>query len=74
MARQWSGKRMFWTITTTVLVTLVVVMLVLTFSRSEKKLSTKVEHRYALADPQFRRELGKPPAPWFCPLAPRARS
>ena|SRR5688572_4149203 len=57
MARQWSGKRMFWTITTTVLVTLVVVMVVLTFSRSEKKLSTKVEHRYALADPQFRREM-----------------
>ena len=57
MARQWSGKRMFWTITSTALATLVVVMLVLTFSRSEKKLSTKVEHRYALADPQFRREM-----------------
>ena len=57
MARQWSGKRMFWTITTTVLVTLVAVTLVLTFSRSEKKLSTRVAHRYALADAQFRREM-----------------
>ena len=48
---------MFWTIATTALVTLLVVMLVSTFSRPEKKLVSKVEHRYALADSQFRREM-----------------
>jgi cardiolipin synthase len=49
---------MFWTITTTALVTFVVVMFALNFSRPEKKLGVRIEHRYALADTQFRREMG----------------
>ena len=49
---------MFWTIATTALVTFVVVMLALNFSRPEKKLAWRLEHRYALSDPQFRREMG----------------
>ena len=58
MPTKWSGRRMFWTITTTALVTLLVVMLLLTFARPEKKLAWRLEHRYALADSQFRREMG----------------
>ena len=49
---------MFWTIVTTALATLLVVMLVATFARPEKKLAWRLEHRYALADSQFRREMG----------------
>ena len=60
MPMQWRGsrRRMFWTITTTALVTFLVVMLALNFARPEKKLAWRLEHRYALADPQFRREMG----------------
>jgi cardiolipin synthase len=49
---------MFWTIATTALVTFLVVMLTVNFARPEKKLSWRIEHRYALADSQFRREMG----------------
>ena len=33
-------------------------MLALNFARPEKKLAWRLEHRYAVADPQFRREMG----------------
>lgn len=49
---------MFWTIAITALVTFLVVMLTVNFARPEKKLSWRIEHRYALADTQFRREMG----------------
>lgn len=48
---------MIWTVVVTVLVTLVVVALGLNFSRPEKKLAWRIEHRYATSDPQFRREM-----------------
>ena len=57
MPMKWSRRRMFWTIATTALVTFLVVMLALNFARPEKKLAWRLEHRYALADPQFRREM-----------------
>lgn len=48
---------MFWTVVITALATLLVVMVALNFARPEKKLTWRIEHRYAIADPQFRREM-----------------
>jgi cardiolipin synthase len=45
------------TILVTVIITGVVVVLGLNFATPEKKLERKIEHRYAVADPQFRREM-----------------
>ena len=53
----WSRRRMFWTIATTALATFLLVMIALNFTRPEKKLAWRLEHRYAIADPQFRREM-----------------
>ena len=36
---------------------LVAVALLMNFSTPEKKLSRKIEHKYAIADPQFQREM-----------------
>ena len=49
---------MAWTIAITALVTLLVVTLAMNFKTSEKTLERKIEHRYAVSDPQFRREMG----------------
>ena len=54
---RWSRRRMFWTIATTALATFLLVMIALNFTRPEKKLAWRLEHRYAIADPQFRREM-----------------
>jgi cardiolipin synthase len=48
---------MTWTITLTALTTFLLVMVALNFARPEKKLTWKIEHRYELSDPQFRREM-----------------
>lgn len=56
MAR-WSGKRRFWTIAVTVLVTLLAAALAMNFATPEKALERKIEHRHAVSDPQFRREM-----------------
>jgi cardiolipin synthase len=53
----WSRRRV-WTVVTTALVTVVVVLFSFNFTRSEKTLDRVVEHDYAVSDPQFRRELG----------------
>lgn len=53
----WS-KRRVWTVVTTALVTVVVVLFSFNFMRSEKTIDRVVEHDYAVSDPQFRRELG----------------
>jgi len=47
---------MTWTIVT-VIVTVLAVVLAMNFATPEKKLERKIEHRYAAADPQFRREM-----------------
>ncbi|BCT93434.1 cardiolipin synthase B [Lysobacter helvus] len=49
---------MLTTIVITVLVTGFLVILGLNFAKPEKKLERKVEHRFAVHDPQFRREMG----------------
>jgi cardiolipin synthase len=55
---RWSRKRMFWTIAITALVTILVAALAMNFKTPEKTLERKIEHRYAVSDPQFRREMG----------------
>lgn len=49
---------MFWTIVITAIVTLIAAALAMNFATPEKKLERKIEHRYPVADPQFRREMG----------------
>ena len=49
---------MVWTLLLTVVATVLVVVIAMNFATPEKKLERKVEHRYAVSDPQFRREMG----------------
>jgi cardiolipin synthase len=49
---------MIWTIVITAVVTLLVVVVAMNFATPEKKLERKIEHRYSVADPQFKREMG----------------
>src|SRR6476660_6164429 len=49
---------MIWTIHFTGAVTVLLVVIAMNFATPEKKLERKIEHRYAIADPQFRREMG----------------
>lgn len=49
---------MFWTIAITAVVTVLCVVLAMNFATPEKKIERKIEHHYAVADPQFRREMG----------------
>ena len=48
---------MLWTIIVTALVTLLLAAVAMNFATAEKKLERKIEHRYGIADPQFRREM-----------------
>lgn len=57
MAKQQSPKRRLWTIGVAVMVTALVIALAMNFATPEKKLQSKVEHKYAISDPQFRREM-----------------
>src|SRR5688572_21916471 len=54
----WTRKRMLWTIAITALATLLIVVVSLNFTGPEKQLERKIEHRYSVSDPQFRREMG----------------
>ena len=45
------------TIVVTAILTGLAVVLALNFATPEKQLERKIEHRYAVADPQFRREM-----------------
>ena len=49
---------MWWTIVIAVAVTVLGVVLAMNFTTPEKSLQRKLEHRYTVADPQFRREMG----------------
>ena len=49
---------MIWTIVITAALTVLAVVIAMNFATPEKKLERKIEHRYAVADPQFRREMG----------------
>jgi cardiolipin synthase len=56
-ATHWNGNRMTWTIVATILVTVVLGLLAMNFVTPEKEIERKVEHRHAIADAQFRREM-----------------
>ncbi len=49
---------MTWTIIATALVTGLLVVIALNFATPTKQLERKIEHRYPVSDPQFRREMG----------------
>ena len=49
---------MIWTIVITAVATALLFAIALNFATSEKKIERKIEHKYAIADPQFRREMG----------------
>src|SRR5690242_198509 len=55
---RWTRRRMTWTIVATVILTVFAVAIAMNFATPEKQLERKIEHRYAVADPQFRREMG----------------
>jgi cardiolipin synthase len=55
---RWSRKRMIWTIVVTAAITALVVVIGLNFATPSKQLERKIEHRYPVSDPQFRREMG----------------
>src|SRR5690606_6943652 len=55
--RTWSRNHMGWTIVLTAAITVLAVVLAMNFSTPEKKIERKIEHRHAIADPQFRREM-----------------
>ena len=46
-----------WTVALAVLLTAVVVFLAMSLGRSDKTVSRRLTHRFAIADPQFRREM-----------------
>ncbi|MGY0798730.1 phospholipase D-like domain-containing protein [Lysobacter sp. A286] len=48
---------MTWIILATVLITALAVIIGLNFATPTKQLDRKIEHRYAISDPQFRREM-----------------
>lgn len=54
-----TGKRktMLWVIGATILATSLVLVLLQNFKLTEKVLERKIEHLYAISDPQFRREM-----------------
>ncbi|WP_133501005.1 phospholipase D-like domain-containing protein [Cognatilysobacter terrigena] len=49
---------MFWTIALTALATVLVVVIAMNFATPEKKLESRVVHKYPSSDPQFLREMG----------------
>ncbi|MCY7354834.1 MAG: phospholipase D-like domain-containing protein [Lysobacter sp.] len=58
---------MIWTIVITVVVTALLIFLGMNFATPEKKLERKIEHRYKVADPQFRREMSVMMGPAILP-------
>jgi cardiolipin synthase len=58
VAFEWTRKIRIWTVVITAIVTLLTVVLAMNFATPEKQLDRKVEHRYGVSDPQFKREMG----------------
>lgn len=53
----WIRQHTFWMLALSVLATAIVVFLAMSLGRSEKTVSRHLTHRFAIADPQFRREM-----------------
>lgn len=58
---------MLWTVVITALVTGLLVIIAMNFALPEKKIERKVPHRYAVADAQFRRDMGSLLGPAIVP-------
>src|SRR5688572_2909710 len=54
----WMREHMLATIALTILMTLVAIIIFTNVTGSEKRVQRVVQHRYAVTDPQFRREMG----------------
>lgn len=50
-------QQTFWMVALSIVITAVVVMLVMSLGRSDKTVSRRLVHRFAVADPQFQREM-----------------
>ncbi len=55
---RWTRKRLIWTIIITAVLTVFAVVIAMNFVTPAKKLERKIEHRYSVSDPQFKREMG----------------
>lgn len=58
MAPKWNRRRRPWAVVMTIPVTVLAVAIAMNFATPEKKLEQAPAHRHAIADPQFRREMG----------------
>ena len=54
---RWTRKKKMWTIVLSVLVTAMVTVLLLNLDTGEKQIKYQLEHRFAVSDPQFTRNL-----------------
>src|SRR5690606_22123814 len=54
----YDNGRMIWIVLATVLVLVLVAIVVANVKTPEKRIEHRIAHRHALADPQFRREMG----------------
>jgi cardiolipin synthase A/B len=57
MPLRWTRTRTFWTIALSATASFVLVVLAMNFATPEKEMDRKLEHRHAVSDPQFRREM-----------------
>ena len=58
---------MIWIIVATIVLTALAIFLAMNFATPEKELERKVEHRYAIGDPQFKREMSVMMGPAILP-------
>jgi cardiolipin synthase len=58
MAMRWRSKPVIWIVVITAILTIIAVALAMNFVTPQKQLKSKIEHKYAISDPQFRREMG----------------
>ena len=58
---------MIWIIVATIVLTALAIFLAMNFATPEKELERKIEHRYAIGDPQFRREMSVMMGPAILP-------
>lgn len=65
--KRWSRRRVIWVMVTTVILTVLAVFVALNFTTPEKELERRTEHRYAISDPQFRREMSVMMGPTILP-------
>ena len=66
--KHWGRTKMILTVLVTIALTVLVVVIALNFGTPEKQLERRIEHRYAVADPQFRaRDVGAARARRSCP-------